>query len=64
MLKRLDALMAHATKIFGDWDKIREWLGSPCQDLDGRRPVELTDSKEHIKELEDLLQKMEQQIKK
>ncbi len=54
-LMRFSRLLAHATEVFGDTVKAREWLKSPQRGLGGALPLEYAETEIGAREVEDLL---------
>jgi len=62
LASRRDRVTAHALRVLGDEARARRWLTQPNPDLRGRAPAELLDSDFGLRELEQLLRRMERGV--
>ena len=53
------SIKAKAIEVMGSEDAADAWLHEPALALDGRRPVEMMESEEEIKDVEDHLSRMD-----
>jgi putative toxin-antitoxin system antitoxin component (TIGR02293 family) len=58
-LYHLAALYAHARDVLGDAETVREWFRTPEPDFADVRPIELIDTAPGIKEVDQLLGRIE-----
>lgn len=54
-LMRFSRLLAHATEVFGDATKARDWLKAPQRGLGGAVPLEYAETEIGAREVENLL---------
>lgn len=54
-LMRFSRLLTHATQVFGDAEKAREWLKQPQRGLGGAVPLEYAETEIGAREVENLL---------
>jgi putative toxin-antitoxin system antitoxin component (TIGR02293 family) len=54
-----DPVRAQATALFGSETAAGDWLNRPAIGLDQRRPVELLETAEGVREVQDLLTRIE-----
>ncbi len=58
-LYRLVRVAAHAMTVFGTEDKVATWLRRPNRALNGERPVRLLDTDLGVRQVEDVLGRLE-----
>ena len=57
--ERRDRVTSHVLRLLGDEARARRWLAQPNPDLRGRAPAELLDSDPGLREIEQLLRRLE-----
>jgi putative toxin-antitoxin system antitoxin component (TIGR02293 family) len=58
--EKLAQIVRLANQVFGNPEKSRKWLNSPKRALDGRSPIEMLDSAEGVRRVEELLGRLDE----
>lgn len=61
-IARIVPLIAHAVGVFGDEHKASHWLSTPLPLLGGRAPSDLLDSEEGLRQVEEILTRIEHNV--